>query len=389
MTAREPPAEPSTEDSAADEEGSWRKRPSTILDVARVAGVAVGTVSRYLNGFPVRPGNRDMIEGAIRKLGYRRNALAAAMKSDLTNTVGFMVPRLTEFHSPILELLSRRLRASGRALLTYCHDDDQDSIAEALDFFATHRVDCLVMDGREEASDMIRELSASGTPVILYDNDVPGLPIDRVLVDNRAVSNRAVRHLLDMGHTRIAALSGSLRNYCGRERLEGYKQALAEAGIEVVPEYVVDGDWSESRGHSGMLRLLSLERPPTAVFCCNYNMAVGALTLLKERRCRVPEDISVASFDDVQLFRLHDVGVTAIAQPIERIAETIAGLVESRLSEEGSWHAPHTIVLGCEIVLRDSTRRPSAVQSARERETEWRAEERRTTATSETRGDGR
>jgi LacI family transcriptional regulator len=107
-----------------------------------------------------------------------------------------------------------------------------------------------------------------------------------------------------------------------------------------------------------MLHLLSLEHPPTAVFTCNYNMAVGALALLKEHRYRIPDDISLVSFDDVPLFSLHDAGITAVAQPIDKIAETITGLITSRLSEERAWHAPHTIVLGCDIILRGSTRKP-------------------------------
>jgi LacI family transcriptional regulator len=343
----------------AEEDSNGRRRPSTIIDVANEAGVAIGTVSRYLNGLPVRAGNRDLIEDAIRRLGYRRNALAAAMKSDLTNMAGFMVPGLSEFHIAILEQLSERLRRAGRGLLTYCHNDDRGSIVEALDFFAAHRVDCLVMDGHEEASEGVRELIAGGTPVIVYDNDVPGLPVDRVLVENRAASARAVGHLLDIGHTRIAVLAGNLRDYTGGQRLEGYLQAMRERGIEIVPDYIVEAGWVESRGYAGMLRLLTLEHPPTAIFSSNYNMAVGAIALLKEHGYRIPVDMSVVSFDDVPLFRLHEAGITAVAQPVEMIAETIAGLMTARLSEEGQYHAPHTITLGCDIILRGSTRRPA------------------------------
>ena len=343
--------------SATDHESS-RKRPSTIIDVADQAGVAIGTVSRYLNGLSVRPANRDLIESAIQRLGYRRNALAAAMKSDLTNTVGFLVPRLSEFHAAMLEQLSRSMRLGGRAMLTYCHNDDHASIDDALEFFAAHRVDCLVMDGREEASDAVRDLLASGTPVIYYDNDVPGLLVDRVLVENRAACARAVGHLVDIGHTRIAVIAGSAENFTGRERLEGSLQAMRERGLQIDPEYIIHAGWDENRGYSAMLRLLSLEHPPTAVFCCNYNMAVGALSLLKEHGYRTPDKISIASFDDVPLFRMHEAGITAVAQPVEKIAEAIASLVSSRLSEEGAWHAPHTITLACDIILRGSTRRP-------------------------------
>ena len=176
--------------SAGDDSRS--RRQPTIVEVADRAGVAIGTVSRYLNGQPVRAGNRDQIARAIHDLGYRRNALAAAMKTDLTNTVGFMVPNISDFHACVLEHLSRLMRQQGRALLTYCHNDDTASVLDLLDFFDSHRVDCLVMDGRADAADRIHEFIEAGTPVIFYDNDADGPAADRVFVENRAASFRAV-----------------------------------------------------------------------------------------------------------------------------------------------------------------------------------------------------
>jgi LacI family transcriptional regulator len=350
--------------SEADDELRTRKRPPTIVEVAERASVAIGTVSRYLNGQPVRRANRDQIERAIGALGYRRNAVAAAMKTDLTNTVGFMVPSLNEFHSAVLERLSRRMRSTGRALLTYCHNADLPSVLDALDFFVAHRVDCLVMDGRGDVDDRILELVRNGTPVIFYDNDWPGLPVDRVLVENRAASCRAVTHLLDIGHTRIGVLTGSADDWAGRERYEGYREALTNRGLVVNPDYVLDTHWHEAEAYSGMLRLLSLPEPPTALYCCNYNMGVGALRLLREHGLKVPDDISFVSFDDVPLFQLHEAGITAVAQPVEKIAETITSIMTSRLSERGVSHAPHTITLNCDIILRGSTRRYPAPASS-------------------------
>lgn len=341
----------------ADDSESGRRRHATIVEVAERAGVAIGTVSRYLNGHPVRRGNRQQIEQAIGELGYRRNAIAAAMKADLTNTVGFMVPSLSEFHAPVLEQLSRSMRSLGRALLTYCHDANPASVADALDFFVAHRVDCLVMDGRNDVDERILDLIGNDTPVIFYDNGWPGLPVDRVLVENRAASFRAVTHLLDIGHSRIAVLTGNTTDWTGRERFEGYRQAMLGRGIEINPDYVLDTHWSETDAYSGMLRLLSLPEPPTALYCCNYNMAVGALRLLREHGLRVPDDLSLVSFDDVPLFQLHDTGITAVAQPVAKIAETIGSIMASRLSERGFNHEPHTITLNCDIILRGSTRR--------------------------------
>jgi LacI family transcriptional regulator len=334
-----------------------RRRPATIVDVADRAGVAIGTVSRYLNGHPIRRGNREQIEQAIEALGYRRNAVAAAMKTDLTNVVGFLVPPPTEFHTAVLDHLNRTMRPSGRALLTYCHTVDDASIVEALDFFAGHRVDCLIMSGEQEAAEPIRQLVAGGTPVILYDNDVRGVPVDRVFVENRAASFRVVSHLIDIGHTEIACVTGSMHDSAGRERYEGYAQALKSRGLEVDPAYVIDGDWKETGGYSAMLRFVSMDKPPTAVFACNYNMTVGGLQLLKEHGLKIPDDLSLASFDDVPLFSLHEAGITAVAQPVAKVAETIASIIASRMSVTGAHHEPHNIMLNCDIILRGSTRR--------------------------------
>ncbi len=339
------------------DDSTTRKRQATIVEVADRAGVAIGTVSRYLNGHPVRRGNREQIEQAIGELGYRRNALAVAMKTDLTNTVGFMVPSLSEFHSAVLERLSLAMRKSGKALLTYCHNADPASVVDALDFFVAHRVDCLVMDGRQDVNDRILDLIANGTPVIFYDNGWRGLPVDRVVVENRTASFRAVTQLLDIGHTRIAVLTGNIDDWTGRERYEGYRQAMQSRGLEVDPSYVVDTHWNETEAYSGMLRLLSLPKPPTALFCSNYNMGVGALRLLREHGLKVPDDISLISFDDVPLFQLHEAGITAVAQPVDKIAESIASIMTSRLSDRGAGHEPHTITLNCDIILRGSTRR--------------------------------
>jgi LacI family transcriptional regulator len=343
-----------TNDQESDSGG--KRRQPTIVDVAEAAGVAVNTVSRHLNGLSVRRGNRVQIEDAIARLRYKRNAVAAAMKTDVTHIVGLMVPVFNEFHGELLEHLSRTVRTTGRALLTYCHGADPRLMQEALDFFATQRIDTLIMSGEEELYERVEELIAQGTPVIFYNNDIRGLPADRVFVNNRAVSQRAVNHLIDLGHRRIAILSGSHRDSSGLERFEGYAAALAEHGIGGVREYVAPGGWSVDGGYNALAHLMALEHPPTAVFAASYPMAVGAMELLKERGKKVPDDLSLISFDDVPLFRLHEAGITAIAQPLVKIADSITNAMVARLSSSGD-ERPRTVTLDCDIILRGSTRR--------------------------------
>ena len=335
---------------------SGKRRQPTIVDVAEAAGVAIGTVSRYLNGLSVRRANRDQIEQAIEQLGYRRNAVAAAMKTDLTHIVGLMVPVFDEFHGVMLEHLSISIRKTGRALLTYCHGADPKVMQEALDFFATQRIDALIMTGEEQLYEQVDELIGQGTPVVFYNNDIRGLPADRIFVENRAASRRAVNHLIDLGHTRIALIAGNPRDSSGLERFEGYATALAEHGIAPDPRYIAQGDWSLGGGYNAMAHLMALEEPPTAVFAASYPMALGALGLLKERGKKVPDDLSLISFDDVPLFRLHEAGITAIAQPLTKIAEAITNAMVARLANAHD-ERPRMVTLDCDIILRGSTRR--------------------------------
>lgn len=333
-----------------------RKRAPTIVDVAEKAGVSIGTVSRFLNGEAVRAANRDQIERAIAELGYQRNAFAVAMKTDETRIVGFMAPNLSEFHAGLLDRLTRKMRLSGRAVLAFCHDLNPATMREGLEFFASHRVDALVMDGEEVVRAEVLAAIDRGLAIILYDNDIPGIPADRVFVNNRAVSARGVHHLIDMGHTRIGVVHGALRDATARERLEGWRQAMTDRGLPPLAELQVDGAWSEAGGAEALADLMSLDQPPTAIFACNYNMTLGVMDQAIHAGISIPRDLSLLSFDDVPALRLHEPGVTAIAQPIDRLASAIHDLVLARLDSPGR-PGKREIRIDCDIILRASVRR--------------------------------
>lgn len=333
-----------------------RPRPATIIDVAREAGVAVGTVSRYINGLPIRGGNRERIAQVIEELGYRRNSAAASMKTNTTNIVGMLVPAVSEFHAALLDQLTRRMRQTGRAVLCYCHDTDPTSFMEGLEFFASHRVDAVVMDGNEELRQRLAPYIAEGMLVVLYDNDLPGLAADRVFVENRRASKRLVDHMLDLGHERVAILHGNLRDSVARDRLEGYRDALKAHGVAEIPELLMDAGWNEQRAYSGMGDLMALPNPPTAVFGANYNMSIGALRWLQEHDVSIPEGMSLGSFDDVPAFSVHLPGITTVGQPVEKIAEMIVSTLQQRLAPGGP-AGKRTVRIDADIILRGSTRR--------------------------------
>jgi len=331
-------------------------KKATIIDVAEAAGVAVGTVSRYLNGLPVRTSNRLPIEQAINKLGYRRNMVAVSMKSQTTRMVGLMVPALGEFHAGLLDQLTRRLRGTGYAVVSYCHDLEPRSIEEGLEFFSSHRVDAVVMDGLANARVVLERYSDEGLSFVLYDNDVPGLSADRVFTSNRRASQHIVDHLADLGHSRIATIHGNLADSAARERLEGYEAALAGHDLPLNDEYYVSGLWREEGGYAGIRDLMALPEPPTAVFSANYNMTVGALRWLREHDIGVPTDLSLVSFDDIPAWKLHPAGITAVEQPLEKIADTIASILVERLQDKALGRK--TVQIEANIILRGSARSP-------------------------------
>lgn len=302
----------------------------------------------------VRQGNRAEIERAIEALGFQRSSVAKAMKSETTDVIGFLVPNFDEFHASLLNQLARLFRQSGRTMLTYCHDGDRKFLKETVGFSASQRVDALVLAGSGDISTEVEMLVNRSVPVTVYNNDVMGLMVDRVSVENGTASFRAVDHPISVGHRRITTVYGPQDESTGAQRLEGYCQAPKAYGIPVDPECMHPGARYEEGDYSAVQKFMSLDEPPTAIFSANYQMTIGILEWMREHGLRVPADLAVVSFDDVELFRLYDGGITAVMQPIGKIAESIASYVLSRLSgNELPDIRPRT--LDCNIILRGSS----------------------------------
>ncbi|MEO6015442.1 MAG: LacI family DNA-binding transcriptional regulator [Devosia sp.] len=334
-----------------------RSRPPTIIDVAREAGVSVGTVSRYLNGIEVRDNKRLTIEGAIKRLNYNRNAAAKAMRTERTNMVALLVPGYDEYFAGILSSLTRALAREGQVLLTHKHEGDQRALALALEFFQTHRVNAVITPGVPQVRAEVERLVQQGIPVIFFNNDVPGLDVDRVFSKNEEGAHRAVNYLLDLGHRHIGFVGGDESETSAADRQLGYRRALTERGISVRPDYVVGGTWRRQDAYAGARRLMELDKPPTAIFTANYVLALAVLDHLHEIGKTVGEDVSLVSFDDVELFKQIRPMVTAVAQPKTEIGEHIAEIVLSHLDAKQT-HTSRTVLLDCSMVLRDTARPP-------------------------------
>jgi LacI family transcriptional regulator, galactose operon repressor len=277
----------------------------TIREVAREAGVSVATVSRVLNGSgQASATTRAKIHEVADRLRYAPNEAARSLIRSSTRTVGVLLPDLHgEFFSELIRGIDQRARQDGfHLLISNFHADagEMDVTVRAM----RGRVDTLILMCPDIDTREILAEGTAGTPTVLLNassREIAGC--DSVCVDNVGGARAMVRHLVRHGYRRIAMITGPERNHDSRERLRGYRTVLRAAGLPVLPELEIVGDFTESAGYAAAQQFLALEEWPRAIFAANDAMAVGALSALRDAGVRVPEDIALAGFDDIPIAR--------------------------------------------------------------------------------------
>lgn len=326
------------------------KRP-TIHDVARTAEVAVGTVSRYLNGRPTRAASARRIEEAVAQLGFVRNLAAATMRNETSPLIGFLVSSYDEFQMALLAKLTTRLQATGRLVLPLTHDGSEETMRKALQFFAEHRVGAIVASGDFPAMKQMRSIIGPDVHVVLFNNDLTGLVADRVHLGDAAAMRKGVTHLIELGHRRIGFICGRSGHSSAAGRLAGYLEALAGAGIPRDETLIVGRDWTEQAGYLGAQELFSLDRPPTAVACSSHLCAMGVIDFTRERGLGIPHDVSLVSFGDTRAMRLIGRGIDTIAMPVDRMAE----IIETFCIQPPGSRAGRQMTVDCDFIRRGSS----------------------------------
>lgn len=324
----------------------------TIKDVAREAGFSVATVSRVLNNSgPVRDETRHRIEEVASRLHYTPNVAARSLITRKTLTIGVLLPDLYgEFFSEVIRGIDRAARTGGYHLLVSGSHNDREEIEAAVQ--AMHgRVDGLIvmspgLEPRAIVDGLPRRL-----PLVLLNCEEGSRGFDSVNVDNYGGAREMVLHLLRLGHTRVAVIGGASDNYDARERLRGYRDAVANEGGVLSEELLVEGDFTESSGHRAARRLLGLDPRPTAIFAANDSMAIGALSSLREAGVMVPDEMAVAGFDDIPIARY-------VSPPLSSVHVPIRGLgvraVERLLLAMTNGEEKAREVLPTRLVVRES-----------------------------------
>ena len=330
-------------------------KATRIKDVARIAGVSTATVSRALsNPSIVSASTREAVERAIAQTGYTVNLTARNLRRKRVGGVLALVPNLANpFFSRILAGISGVLRTEGLNLLVADTTTAPEARGGLVDYADRSRTDGLiVLDGALPAA----VLSRPGCPPVVQACEwIAGLDAPRILADNAGGARIAVEHLVSLGHSRIGRLCGPEGNTLTQARGAGFGAALAEAALELRSDWILAGDFSFRAGREAAAAILRMPERPSAIFCDSDEMACGLIGGLQQAGLRVPADLSVLGFDDVQLSAHFAPSLTTVRQHQVLIGERAARVMLDLLA--GGSPDLETIV-PVELVLRESTAPP-------------------------------
>ena len=338
---------------------------ATIADVAARAGVGASTVSRVLNDHPrVSATTRARVLTAIDELGYRPSPLAQGLPRGRSHTLGAVVPFFT--HASAVERLRGVVAGLGDSrydLVLFNVESPRQRDEQLAALTRRSRADGLLIMSLPPPADDLARLASAGVPVVLLDARGEGVPA--VLTDDVEGGRIATRHLLSLGHERIAFVGDDPANPFGfvssSERERGYRESLAAAGLTVDDDYVVHGPHIRGVARRLTERLLALRHPPTAVFTASDTQALGVLEAARSAGRRVPDDLSVVGFDDIEVSRY--ARLTTVRQPLFESGRRAAGLLlEALAAEEPA--PPVTYQLDVELVVRSTTASPPAAGRA-------------------------
>lgn len=294
---------------------------ATIHDVAQDAGVSPTTVSRYLNNrieLPARTSAR--IDAAILKFDYRPNILAKRLSTGRSEAIGLVTPEIREpFFAELASAVEDEADRHGYTIFMSSTRSDRAREVAAINRLHDRHVDGLIMMTNTPDDGTLAALIGKRRNVVLIDEDIPGVNVPRVFVENEAGAYEATRHLIEAGHRTIAHIGGPRGLFSVEERRSGYLRAMREAGIRVRQDLIRIGSFSPEFAKQSVLDLLALRRPPTAIFASSDYITIGTIMALRAADVSVPEQMSLVAFDDVPMTELLQPPLTSIRQPIEAL----------------------------------------------------------------------
>ncbi len=308
----------------------------TIKDVARLAGVSTATVSRVINNdCRISDETKNKVLQCLEELDYKMNGIARSLKTNKSYTIGFMCPELSNvFYMTIAKGVEDELRKQGYSLII-CNSNE--SIAEEqarIELLCEKCVDGVIIIPATNEGKHYNRLKNMNIPSILVDRLVENFNTEAVLADNINGAYSAIEYLISQGHRRIGYIGGDIRITPARERDEGYRRALTDYCIPIEEEIIKYGDFHVKSGYEKMKELMEIENPPSHIFITNYYMNVGATKYLVEHKTSISRQISIISFDDMELASILGYGGATISQPMMEMGSKAASMLLEKIKNE-------------------------------------------------------
>lgn len=329
---------------------------ANIKDVAKKAGVSPATVSRVINGQPyVGDDVRARVQDAIRELRYRPNRVAQRLRAAKSHLVGVILSDIRNpFYTMALEGIEQILSAQGMSVLICNAGIKPERENDFIKLMQAEGVSGIIIAPRRETSDVLNEAVNDGLPVVVIDRRMTKPMTDVVLADNHNGARLAVQHFIEHGYRRIATVAGPAYLASGRERYQGYVQALQEAGIPLDERLVRVGNYQLDTGYALTRELITTNELPLALFVANNLMTIGALNAIHEAGLTIPDDVAVIGFDDLPWAVSLSPALTTVGQPAFDIGIHAAELLLNRIAFPD--RPTRTVVLNTELIVRASVR---------------------------------
>lgn len=334
----------------------------TMRDVAREAGVSVSTVSHVINGTRyVSPELTRRVQAAMEKLDYQPNKVARSLRTKRTHMVSLIVSDISNpFFATIVRGAEDAAAENGFDLVVVDSDENPDKESKALEALLQKNLEGFIIAPTGELHKGLQRLLTRKVPLVFVDRKVSNIQTDSVLSDNISGAYKATNYLIQLGHTRIGIILGLEKTTPSQERFEGYKRALAEAGLPLREELVVRGGFKMEGGEKACRKLISLTNPPTAILVLNNRMLLGVMRALRDTGFLCPQDISVVGFDDFEWMAMFDPPVTAVAQYPYQMGYQATKLLLSRIRERETKISPRELRISCRLVIRASVTHPAS-----------------------------
>lgn len=331
---------------------------AVIRDVAEKAGVAISTVSKYLNHpEDLTHEYRLKVEKAIAELNYKPSSIARRLRNKRTNFIAVIVPDVANaFYSEVFNAIRTSAVIAGYTPILYTTDDNLDVLNEYFDNIDNLHADGIILCFLDE-DELMNKFNKIQTkiPITLLSWDIENIKYNSVIIHLSKCIYQTTKHITEIGKKRIAYIGGPADSRISKEKLRGFQKALEESDVPIYPEYLISGRYRFQAGYQNAGKLMQLPNPPDAIVCANDVLAIGTVKYLKHMGLKVPEDVAVVGCDGIQLSYLFDPSITTVTMPIQEMCHSAVSLLANKIERPGSKN--RQIIFDTELVVRRSTKR--------------------------------